>query len=42
MKVLVTGIIPKEVMDLIKKEHEVEAHDEDLPMKRDTLLQVYR
>ncbi len=38
MKVLVTGIIPDEVMNLIKKEHEVEANEEDLPMERDKLL----
>jgi glyoxylate reductase len=38
MKVLVTGIIPEDVLNLIRNEHEVEANREDLPMKRDILL----
>jgi glyoxylate reductase len=38
MKVLVTGILPPEVMALIKKEHEVEANEEDRPIDRQRLL----
>jgi glyoxylate reductase len=39
MKVLVTGIIPDEVMSLIKEEHEVESNEDDHPIARDRLLQ---
>jgi glyoxylate reductase len=39
MKVLVTGIIPEEIMNLILKEHTVEANKEDIPMERGKLLQ---
>ena len=39
MKILVTGIIPEKVLDLIKKEHEVEANKEDRPLGRARLLQ---
>ena len=42
MKVLVTGRLPDEVMELIKKEHEVEAHREDRPMDREKLLAAVR
>jgi glyoxylate reductase len=38
MKVLVTGIIPEEFMNLIRKEHELEVNKEDLPMKREKFL----
>jgi glyoxylate reductase len=38
MKVLVTGILPEDVMALIKKEHEVEANEEDHPIERQRLL----
>jgi glyoxylate reductase len=38
MKVLVTGIIPDEVMSLIKKEHQVEYNGEDRPIDRKQLL----
>lgn len=38
MKVLVTGILPEQVMNLIKKEHEVEANEEDHPIDRERLL----
>ena len=38
MKVLVTGRLPEEVMALIRKEHQVEAHEEDCPMPRETLM----
>jgi glyoxylate reductase len=40
MKVLVTGILPEEVMALIKREHEVEANFEDRPIERERLLQA--
>jgi glyoxylate reductase len=40
VKVLVTGRLPEEVMDLIKREHEVEAHQEDRPMEREALLRA--
>ena len=40
MKVIVTGIIPEEVMNQIKKEHEVEANPEDGPMAREKLLRA--
>ncbi len=39
MKVLVTGILPDDVMAMIKKEHEVEANLEDHPIDRNKLLQ---
>src|SRR4030042_788212 len=42
LKVLVTGRLPDEVMELIKKEHEVEAHREDRPMDREKLLAAVR
>jgi len=38
MKVLVTGRIPEEIMDLLKEEHQVEANEEDRPMERERLL----
>lgn len=38
MKVLVTGILPEAVMSLIKKDHEVEANEEDHPISRENLL----
>jgi glyoxylate reductase len=38
MKVLVTGIIPDDVMSRIKSEHEVESNNEDRPMERPALL----
>ena len=40
MKVLVTGIIPEEVMNLIQSEHEVEANEEDRPIERERLLRA--
>ncbi len=42
MKVLVTGILPDHVMDLIKKEHEVEANYEDHPIERTRLLKAIK
>jgi glyoxylate reductase len=39
MKILVTSRLPKAVMELIEKEHHVEANDEARPMNRDRLLQ---
>ena len=39
MRVLVTGHIPQEIVDLLRKEHEVEVHTEDRPMERGELLQ---
>ena len=42
MKVLVTGILPEEVMALIKTEHEVEANYEDRPIERERLLQAIK
>ena len=38
MKVLVTCIVPEEVTALIKKEHDLEANEEDRPMPREKLL----
>jgi len=38
MRVLVTGKIPKEVLDVVRKEHLVEAHGEDMPMERTLLM----
>jgi glyoxylate reductase len=38
MKVLVTGNLPEEVVSIIRKEHDVEAHGEDRPMERHRLL----
>ena len=38
MKVLLTGRLPREVLELIKGEHEVEANEEDRPMERQRLL----
>ena len=38
MKVLVTGRIPEEIMDLLNGEHQVEANEEDRPMERERLL----
>ena len=40
MKVLVTGILPDDVMAMIQKEHEVEANYEDRPIDRERLLQA--
>ena len=38
MEILVTGKIPKEIIALLKKEHQVEANEENHPMKRESLL----
>ena len=38
MKVLVTGKIPEEVLDVVRKEHLVKVHGEDKPMERAVLL----
>jgi glyoxylate reductase len=40
MKVLVTGRLPEEVMAVIRKAHHVEAHGEDVPIKRQRLLDL--
>ena len=37
-KILVTGNLPKEVMDLLNKRYEVEAQSEDRPMERQAFL----
>ena len=37
-KILVTGNLPAEVMDPLRKKYEVEAHAEDRPMERQQLL----
>jgi len=39
VKVLVTGRLPEEIEDLIKKEHDVEMNEKDRPMERERLLQ---
>ncbi len=39
MKVLVTGKIPDEALELLRKEHDVLAHDRERPMERDELLE---
>jgi len=38
MKVLVTGNLPKEVLALIQKEHQVVFHSENRPLERDRLV----
>ncbi|MCA1961417.1 MAG: D-glycerate dehydrogenase [Desulfomonile sp.] len=42
MKVLVTGRLPEEVFELIRKEHELEFNSEDHPMERGELLRRVR
>jgi len=37
-KILVTGNLPKEVMDLLNKRYEVEIQSEDRPMERQAFL----
>jgi len=38
MNVLVTGHLPEEIVALLRKEHDVEANEEDRPMQRERLL----
>ena len=39
MKVLITCKLPREVVSLIQKEHEIESHEDICPMPREKLLQ---
>jgi glyoxylate reductase len=39
MKILVTSMLPQEVLGVLEKEHDIEAHGEIRPMERQNLLQ---
>jgi glyoxylate reductase len=42
MRTLITGNLPEEVLGLIRREHEVETHQEDRPLERESLLEMVR
>ena len=39
MKILVTGRLPQEILDLLREEHDIEANEEDRPMAQEKILQ---
>ena len=39
MKVLITGRLPEDILASIKREHEVEYNEKDIPMSRDLILE---
>jgi len=42
MKVLITSKLPKEIVSLIEREHEIEINELEEPMKRDDLVRLIR
>jgi len=39
MKILVTGRLPRKILDLLQEEHEIEANEKDRPMEREKILE---